>query len=162
MHSKRTSKIDLKSSRGRAPEMTMGPNMGQTSTNTDRGSARHQADPTMAPPFGDTTRLEELAEDIWTRVTRRMKQLPLLNPYATDTSFDEDEDPALARQCKKPIKSGKLWTASVILVSSVIVIISLHFPCNYQSPYYIYRLMYKVPSPVNMCSSPFMCVNVSP
>ena len=103
---------DLKASRGRAPEMATRPGT-EPAQHRNRQSARYQADPTMAPPFTDATKLEELAKDIQVKVGRRMRQLALLSPYSTDTSYDDDEDHALVRWHRKPVKSGKLWMADI-------------------------------------------------
>ena len=47
-----------------------------------------------------------------------MQQLPLLGPYTTDTSSNED-DLALTRRHKKPLKPGKMRACDIQVIRNV-------------------------------------------
>ena len=77
--------------------------------------SRHHPAPYTAPPpqplqLPDPSTLGKLSDEVIERVARRVKQLPLLDPYTTDdTSLEEEETAPVHKQ--KLLKSGKVRTA---------------------------------------------------
>ena len=45
----------------------------------------------MAPHVAEAAGLDDLAEEVWAMVTKRVQQLPLLGMYSTDTLSGDEE-----------------------------------------------------------------------
>ena len=67
-------------------------------------SQQHHFQPTEAIELG------ELSKEVQACVTRRVQQLPLIGPYTTDTSSDEEAGTVPARYRSTYLKSNRLHT----------------------------------------------------
>ena len=63
--------------------------------------------------------LDKLAEIVQARVRKRVQQLPLLGPYSTDTSSDEEEELPVTMCGRKPLKSGRFCTKGTQVLHKV-------------------------------------------
>ena len=80
-------------------------------TRTARVGSQQQMDNPMATTLVAAAGLDELAIEVWAMVAKKVEQLPLLSPYSTDTSSDDDEELPVTTRHRKQLKSGRLHTA---------------------------------------------------